>query len=1288
MGTQRWLDVGSVWSTNSATQAAATCFKNEGSPGTRIDIAMCNCVAAQSLRSFEVVSGSKLRTHRPIVANLDLAACTKTISRVVRPRHFPVEELEPWPEEAEVVAAEMSTLMKEDAFRMAISQGDVESAWALWSGMAEHFLCNRCGLQKGGSSSRLPAYCGRGHGPKIVKGFAAGRGSNDTGDAQTAYQRMVVKLANRLLDLHLQLEGLQQSGPGALAESCRRLWAKIRRVGARILPGTEFASAWSSHTPPPAACCQQLADKVSAQIEGLSGEQRAGRTIRWQQWLQRAWISTPGQVYEWCRGQHNSSTLMVQAADGSLVADPMEIDEMVRQAWQPVMQMYVDKSQPSWEPFFERFGTYIRTSRMSSTELTGQRLQEQLKRMRSAQACGMEGWRVAELKALPLTLLDRLAEVMNLIEQEQAWPKALQRALVTLIPKGEGMGPLDLRPISVMSAVYRLWAATRLQEVKVWQERWADRGQHGYRPGHSTEDVYWTLSLQVENALLNWQPLYGMNVDFAKCFDRLPHAILLRLVDEMGMNGRISGALSSMYRHLRKQFRVGDSIGATFACTNGILQGCPLSVVLLNALVSVWASAVRSETEADPVAYADDAGATSGSRDALQQALNITGEYTALTGQQLNYKKSVWFSTAGGRMRPLMCQGRAITKANGAVRAVGAQVSLKKLRGNTGAKERVDKACVVAERARLLPLAFDARSSIVCAAVAASGLYACSVSRLSQNLVRKLRTAVVGAAWGTLLGRRCAEIVLTLLCPGHRADPNQAIACQCLTMLRRMLVARPELTEIVEACWSATQGRSDQTVPGPIGLVRAAAAKLGWEWVWPWAFRMACGRVVAYLETSVGEWEHIAREGARLAIWKEAAKKRKNLSGIEAGVDRAVTVSMTRSLGLTPYEKGCLRSILADCVWTEELAHKAAKTDPKMCSHCGEAVETLDHMWWACPAWNHVRQRHAAARGASQHELPPCLRLCGIMPDGFRPCSLELDGEVAEPEPADLTAVADAAVDASSELLPVCCGNGGYKEYMHNGFVVVFTDGAAKGNQHALIRQAGLGAYWGAAHPFNASQPLQGTAQTNQRAELAAALYVLQVEARPVEIRSDSRYVTDGINIHIHRWKAQGWHQRRREISNADLWQKIYGLMQERSAESVRVVKVKGHATVEDVEAGRSSPFDKHGNDAADTLAVAGALAHGVNAADRAGLQWRLAAGRDIQRMMVEIIVARNFARTGRAEWEGQSHNDSSSSSSSCSSSSSSCVSSSSYASPRQGRSRGRGRGRRCRGRAAPAAAE
>eukprot|EP00973_Karenia_brevis_P069640 9683239-Karenia_brevis.AAC.1 len=62
-----------------------------------------------------------------------------------------------------------------------------------------------------------------------------------------------------------------------------------------------------------------------------------------------------------------------------------------------------------------------------------------------------------------------------------------------------------------------------------------------------------------------------------------------------------------MYAHLWRRFKLPCGVGAEFVAANGILQGCPLSVILVNAVMSVWSKAVEMEipsTHAE--SYADD----------------------------------------------------------------------------------------------------------------------------------------------------------------------------------------------------------------------------------------------------------------------------------------------------------------------------------------------------------------------------------------------------------------------------------------------------------------------------------------------------------------------------------------------------------------------------------------------------------------------------------------------------------------------------------------------------------
>ena len=149
------------------------------------------------------------------------------------------------------------------------------------------------------------------------------------------------------------------------------------------------------------------------------------------------------------------------------------MDRIVREAWSTLFRKFADHAEPAWEPF---------------AVLTAEDLRSTLARMRPG-AC--------EFRLLPDALPHDLAQVLNAIELAGSWPCSLLQAIVCLIPKSQGCKPLDQRPISVMSTAYRLWGAASAAHLAPWQEKWIAGGQHAYRAGHCSADVYWTRCSQV-----------------------------------------------------------------------------------------------------------------------------------------------------------------------------------------------------------------------------------------------------------------------------------------------------------------------------------------------------------------------------------------------------------------------------------------------------------------------------------------------------------------------------------------------------------------------------------------------------------------------------------------------------------------------------------------------------------------------------------------------------------------------------------------------------------------------
>ncbi len=122
--------------------------------------------------------------------------------------------------------------------------------------------------------------------------------------------------------------------------------------------------------------------------------------------------------------------------------------------------------------------------------------------------------------------------------------------------------------------------------------------------------------------------------------------------------------------------------------------------------------------------------------------------------------------------------------------------------------------------------------------------------------------------------------------------------------------------------------------------------------------------------------------------------------------------------------------------------------------------------------------------------------------------------------------------------------------------VVINTDGACRGNP-------GPGG-WGAVLQYgDKTKELYGGtgATTNNRMELTAVIEALQAVKVPCKItlRSDSKYVLQGITEWMPNWKMRGWRTAaKKPVLNVDLWQTLDQLVSH-SKHQIDWQWVKGH---------------------------------------------------------------------------------------------------------------------------------
>ena len=120
------------------------------------------------------------------------------------------------------------------------------------------------------------------------------------------------------------------------------------------------------------------------------------------------------------------------------------------------------------------------------------------------------------------------------------------------------------------------------------QQDWVHPRAYGFRLARGTVDAATVTQVPLELAQLKRWRLEGLSLNCVKCCDLIPQAVVLRIARELGMDNGVPRALAAIYRQLRRAFRPAGALGAWWQATDGILQGCPLSVILINLLRTVW----------------------------------------------------------------------------------------------------------------------------------------------------------------------------------------------------------------------------------------------------------------------------------------------------------------------------------------------------------------------------------------------------------------------------------------------------------------------------------------------------------------------------------------------------------------------------------------------------------------------------------------------------------------------------------------------------------------------------
>ena len=452
----------------------------------------------------------------------------------------------------------------EAAFSAAQARGDATTMWTLLSDTAEDLL--------GRSSSGM-------------RRSQLWRAAGHVEAARACPRRTPIAVRRLLRTLRLFVQLLRDESPALRWRLWRRVASHARAHG-DVAP----VERWCVEVWQPRVHSWLLLQQASVSrsaldchVAALSENPAAQR-----RWLRGCWS-------EHLRQQASAPPLL---GEEKLAAHPQLQAEEQAAEWRARWQLAAASPSVSSELSFGDLLASLRRLDCSLPVVTGAALRRRALQSRG-KAAGADAWRASDLLRLPLPWWDCLADVWTVLLAGADPPLTWCRVVVALVPKPDG----GMRPIGVLPLVWRLGVSLVVRQLAPWISSWMPVHIVGGAPGRGVLFAH----LRLQHFLRAHRSLaVGLiSEDISKAYDTIRPSQALAVLAAHGLPSGLEHLLRCFYALNTRIFTVSRCYTDWAHAPASIVQGCPLSPLLLSAIMSLW-TRVLAPTPVSCMAYMDD----------------------------------------------------------------------------------------------------------------------------------------------------------------------------------------------------------------------------------------------------------------------------------------------------------------------------------------------------------------------------------------------------------------------------------------------------------------------------------------------------------------------------------------------------------------------------------------------------------------------------------------------------------------------------------------------------------
>ena len=822
-------DLGNLYTNNDWTFQKGS----DTSIRTLIDLAICNSVLLPFISSCSVIVDSGLPSHRPILIEFTFSPALDSKFVYRKPKRPSLEKcakklLESQEElSQEELNWEKHSQAFDDLCNQCVpgcdAQTNIDKLFNMWSTASENSLLAV-------SNNLGKKIRGRGSTPRIVKTCIEAPAHNRFVGAATIRLLSLRKLLRRFKQLLAKLNHVCPSPH--FSEQITKLQQNIDQSWGRLCPNSACPSLDD--------ICQ-VQSAVTLLESQISTEEQSISTKRLQtfkEFLVADWQGQKKATYKWMRNAEPFVVPVFQTSAQEFAVKHYDLHQPMVSAWSPIFNRYQDDIEPNFDEFLSAFPSsvpaqpmYSETNPFTVSDILADEVAQTISELKVSSA-GVDAWQVCELQLLGQHSISRLTTLLNQIELTGVWPTQLAEIPVAALKKPSGSTPMDVRPISLASLIYRIWARVRWKHFSEWYQSWLPEQLKGGVARREATDASFELMMEVERCHHSKLPLFGVLYDYRKCFDMVPWSIESGLLRTLGLPQRILTPMFAFAKGMQRRFKFGNSVGPLVGNTNSIMQGCPLAILRINCIIAAWVRVIANSPDTQlcrTSAYIDDKSMRSHHLNDLQKAIDLTDQFDQAIHAQVNVNKTATFANSASALKSvakLHIQGQNLQPVNNE-NFLGGQMSFASKRclkiANLLARAFLD----VSKRVMICPLNADARATLLATIGATKYTFGLELGGCALQLERTLRSSILSCVWSKR-PMKCSDIVLSLCFKGHLFDPIQLRCIWSFKIARRQLLKSDQLRQMWTFIWiQSSRSRSTQTNKsqkfGPLSVIQSIA---------------------------------------------------------------------------------------------------------------------------------------------------------------------------------------------------------------------------------------------------------------------------------------------------------------------------------------------------------------------------------------------------------------------------------------------------------------------------------